>query len=135
MLYASTGDTRFADRIDRVLAALEECQKAGGDGYLLGTPDSRRVFREIEQGDLRLTDLFKYNGAAEPYYAMEKLLSGLRDAYRIARRQTSSQTYEHPVPEDCIPGTTAQDFRPSHSTHGLSGPISPCSIINPSNEP
>ena len=87
MLYASTGDAAFADRIDRVLAALAACQTAGGDGYLLGTANGRQVFTQIEQGNLQLTDLFRYNGAAEPYYAMEKLFSGLRDAYRIAGRQ------------------------------------------------
>lgn len=86
MLYASTGDTRFLDRIDRVLDALEECQNANTNGYLLATRNGKRIFSEIEQGNLRFHDGWKINGECEPYYAMEKLLSGLRDAWRIAGR-------------------------------------------------
>jgi DUF1680 family protein len=87
MLLASTGDAEFGKRIDRVLDLLEECQKANGDGYLLATKNGKRIFGEIEKGDLRLTEGWKFNGEPEPYYAMEKLLSGLRDAYRIAGRR------------------------------------------------
>ncbi len=88
MLSASTGDARFGERIDRALELLEECQKANGGGFLLATRNGKRIFREIEQGDLRLNGTtWDVNGEPEPYYAMEKLLSGLRDAYRIAGRQ------------------------------------------------
>ena len=86
MLHASTGDPEFADRVDRVLAAFEECQKAGGDGFVLGVTGGRKVFQEFVKGDIRLSSTCSYNGVTTPYYSMEKFLSGLRDAYRIAGR-------------------------------------------------
>ncbi len=83
-MYAVTGDHRFLDRVTTMLDGLEVCQKAHGDGYLLATRNGRRIFAEIERGDIRLDGGWLLNGEAEPYYAMEKLLSGLRDAYRVA---------------------------------------------------
>jgi uncharacterized protein len=83
-MYAVTGDRRFFDRLDTLLKGLEACQKAQGDGYLLATRNGRRIFAELERGDIRLTEGWLVNGEAEPYYAMEKLFSGLRDAYRVA---------------------------------------------------
>lgn len=83
-LYAATGDKRFLDRVTFLLDELETCQKANGDGYLLAITNGKRIFSEIEKGDIRFTGGWTLNGEAEPYYAMEKLFSGLRDAYRAA---------------------------------------------------
>lgn len=83
-MYAVTGDRRFLDRVNTMLEGLEACQKGHGDGYLLATRHGRKIFTELERGDIRLTEGWLVNGEAEPYYAMEKLFSGLRDAYRIA---------------------------------------------------
>jgi uncharacterized protein len=83
-LYAATGDKRFLDRVNKVLDEFEACQKANGDGFLLATKNGKRIFSEIGKGDIRFTGGWILNGEAEPYYAMEKLFSGLRDAYRVA---------------------------------------------------
>ena len=83
-LYAATGDRRFLDRVTTLLDELEACQKANGNGFLLATRNGKRIFSEIERGDIRFTSGWILNGEAEPYYAMEKLFSGLRDAYRVA---------------------------------------------------
>jgi DUF1680 family protein len=80
--YAATGDRRFLERVERALAGLAECQSANGGGFLLGTRNGKRIFTEIEAGDIRFEDGWKLNGECEPYYAMEKLFSGLRDAWR-----------------------------------------------------
>lgn len=83
-MYAVTGDRRFLDRVNTMLEGLEACQNAHGDGYLLATRNGRKIFAELERGDIHLPGGWLVNGEAEPYYAMEKLFSGLRDAYRVA---------------------------------------------------
>jgi uncharacterized protein len=84
-MYASTDDRRFLERIQYMLDELETCQKANGNGFLLATKNGKRLFAEIEQGDIRYEGTgWLLNGEPEPYYAMEKLFSGLRDAWRVA---------------------------------------------------
>lgn len=83
-LYAVTGDQRFLDRVVTLLDGLQAAQKAQGDGFLLATHHARQFVNEIERGDIRLDGGWLVNGEPEPYYALEKLFSGLRDAYRIA---------------------------------------------------
>lgn len=83
-MYAVTGDRRFLDRVTTVLDGLEACQKAHGNGFLLATRNGRKLFADVERGDMRFDGGWLLNGEPEPYYAMEKLFSGLRDAYRVA---------------------------------------------------
>jgi len=73
----------FRRRLDYILDELETCQKATG-GYLLGTRNGRAIFARVEkEGNFNGFDGWDH-GCAEPYYALEKIFSGLRDAYRIA---------------------------------------------------
>ena len=75
-MYASTDDRRFLERVQYMLNELEACQKANGNGYLLATKNGKRLFAEIEQGDIRYEGTgWLLNGEPEPYYAMEKLFS------------------------------------------------------------
>jgi len=83
-LWAATGDRRLQEKVRLALDDLEECQAANGGGFLLATRNGKRLFAEIEKGDIRHTDGWKLNGEPEPYYALEKLMSGLRDAWRSA---------------------------------------------------
>jgi hypothetical protein len=80
----------FHRRVDYILDELETCQKATG-GYLLGTLNGRAIFARVEKEGL--FDGFDGwgHGCAEPYYALEKIFSGLRDAYRIAGRPKALQ--------------------------------------------
>jgi DUF1680 family protein len=83
-MYAATGDERFLARVNHMVDELERCQQANGNGYLLATRAGKRIFAEIEHGDIRFEGGWLLNGEAEPYYALEKLFSGLRDAWRVA---------------------------------------------------
>lgn len=83
-LFATLGDTRFEDRVTYCIKELAACQQANGGGYLLATRNGKKIFQEIAAGDIRLGGGWMLNGEPEPYYAMEKLFSGLRDAYRHA---------------------------------------------------
>ncbi|MEN9403738.1 MAG: hypothetical protein RL091_2441, partial [Verrucomicrobiota bacterium] len=54
------------------------------DGYLLGVRDGRSVFARVEQEGKFQGFSGWARGTATPYYSLEKLFSGLRDAWRIA---------------------------------------------------
>jgi DUF1680 family protein len=74
----------FRRRLNYILDELEACQKVTG-GYLLGTHNGRAIFARVEkEGRFDGFAPWDGTGCAEPYYALEKTFSGLRDAYRIA---------------------------------------------------
>jgi hypothetical protein len=73
----------FHRRLIYILDELEACQQATG-GYLLGIRNGRAIFARVEK-EGRFDGFAPWgDGCAEPYYALEKIFSGLRDAYRIA---------------------------------------------------
>jgi DUF1680 family protein len=82
-LASGTGDKEFTRRLNYILDELERCQQATG-GYLLGTRNGRAIFARIEKEGKFKGFAPWGDGCAEPYYALEKIFSGLRDAYRIA---------------------------------------------------
>ena len=84
MHYASTGDQRFLSRINYIVDELEECQAAGGDGYVSGIPDGRRIFNELAEGKVVVKNPFNLNGGWVPWYTMHKLFAGLLDAHEYA---------------------------------------------------
>jgi DUF1680 family protein len=70
-MFESTGDVRFAERVDYLVAELAECQAKTG-GWLTAFPD----------GVAPLTDsLAGKPFAGVPWYTTHKVLAGLRDAY------------------------------------------------------
>ena len=72
-MFASTGDTRFAERVDYIVAELAECQQKTG-GWLTAFPD----------GVAPLTDsLAGLPFPGVPWYTTHKVLAGLRDAHLI----------------------------------------------------
>jgi uncharacterized protein len=79
----------FHRRLNYILDELEACQKLTG-GYLLGTRNGKAIFARVENDGKFAEGFAQWEGAqwgqgsAEPYYALEKIFSGLRDAYRIA---------------------------------------------------
>jgi DUF1680 family protein len=81
MMYASTGDARFRDRVQYIVSELEECQNANGNGYVAAIPGGKRVFAEVAAGDIRSKG-FDLNGLWVPWYTLHKLFAGLIDAHR-----------------------------------------------------
>lgn len=79
LMFASTGDARFRDRVTYIVEELKACQKAHGDGFVAGIPNARRMFQEVAAGDIRARK-FNLNGIWAPFYTLHKLLAGLRDA-------------------------------------------------------
>lgn len=81
-LYMSTGNVEFLKRINYALAELELCQQKN-NGYLLGSKNGKKVFERVEKEGWFTEFGHWRDGEATPYYSLEKLMSGLRDVYRI----------------------------------------------------
>jgi DUF1680 family protein len=93
LMYAATGDERFKQRADYLVAELQEIQKAHGDGYLgaqtdrEGTP-GKRLLEQMAEGRIDAA-AFDLNGLWAPWYVHHKLFAGLRDAYRLTGNRTA----------------------------------------------
>jgi DUF1680 family protein len=70
-MYQSTGDDRFAQRVDYLVAELAECQARTG-GWLTAFPDGVAPL---------LDSLAGKEFAGVPWYTTHKVMAGLRDAY------------------------------------------------------
>ncbi|MBI4918253.1 MAG: glycoside hydrolase family 127 protein [Acidobacteria bacterium] len=88
MMWAATGDTRFKQRADTIVAGLALVQTANRDGYLGALEGGRARFAEIARGDIRSTG-FDLNGLWSPWYTLHKVYAGLRDAYRFTGNRTA----------------------------------------------
>ncbi|HJB17665.1 MAG TPA: glycoside hydrolase family 127 protein [Candidatus Bariatricus faecipullorum] len=86
LAWAATGDTRFREKISRMVAGLKECQDAfqGKEGI---RPGFLSAYDE-EQFDL-LEQYTKYPEIWAPYYTLDKIMSGLEDCYLLAGEETA----------------------------------------------
>lgn len=80
MMFAATGDRRFKERTDYIVAELRDCQEAGRSGLVCAFPDGDAPLREI----LNTT---RFVGV--PWYTMHKIFAGLRDANLYAGNRTA----------------------------------------------
>ncbi len=81
LMFAATGDARFRERVNYIIAELDECQRANGNGYVAAIPNGKKIFQEISKGDIRVQP-FDLNGGWVPWYTLHKLFAGLLDAHR-----------------------------------------------------
>jgi len=72
MMYASTGDERFAERTRYIVTELRACQRARGDGLVCAFPDGSRPLDDAIGGR-------SFPGV--PWYTTHKIFAGLRDAH------------------------------------------------------
>jgi uncharacterized protein len=79
-LRAATGCDDALARVCRIVAGLDECQRANGGGYVL--PVNREAFEALRYGRIEVTP-FSLNGVWVPFYTLHKVLAGLRDAFRL----------------------------------------------------
>jgi DUF1680 family protein len=70
-MYESTGDARFAQRVDYIVGELAECQAKTG-GWLTAFPDGVEPLTNSVAGK-------EFPGV--PWYTVHKVLAGLRDAH------------------------------------------------------
>ncbi len=87
LMYRTTGDERFLERVNYIVGELAECQEADGDGYIGAFPDGKRILEEeIAKGDIRSRG-FNLNGIWAPFYTQHKVTKGLLDAYQLCGNQ------------------------------------------------
>lgn len=80
MMYASTGDSRFKEKVDYITEELGRCQQARKTGYIGAIPNEDSIFGQLARGVIR-SGGFDLNGGWAPWYTVHKVMSGLLDAY------------------------------------------------------
>jgi uncharacterized protein len=83
LMWAATGDVRFKQRADGIVAELKIVQDANGDGFAGALQGVREAFADVSKGNIRSAN-FDLNGLWSPWYTLHKTFAGLRDAYRHA---------------------------------------------------
>ncbi len=82
MMYASTGDVRFKEKVDYCVSELEHCQQARKTGYVGAIPKEDSIFWKVQHGIIK-TAGFDLNGGWSPWYTVHKVMAGLADAYLL----------------------------------------------------
>ena len=80
---AAQGDAEMRRRLDYMVDAMAQCQRANGDGYIGGVPDGKTLWNRIAAGDFQAGS-FSLEGAWVPFYNLHKTFAGLRDAWLMA---------------------------------------------------
>ena len=89
MMYQTTGDKRFLERVNYVVGELKFLQDADGNGYIGAFPNGKKVLeQEVAKGDIRSKG-FDLNGIWVPFYTEHKMMAGLRDAYHLCGNITA----------------------------------------------
>ena len=93
MMYASTVDISFMQRVDALVSELQDIQTAQADGYIGALMDAKGVdgkvrFQDLSKGEIR-SGGFDLNGLWSPWYVEHKLFAGLRDAYHLTGNRTA----------------------------------------------
>ena len=93
LMWAATGDARFKERADYLVAQLKEVQDKRGDGYIGALLDKDGVdgkvrFEDLCKGTIK-SGGFDLNGLWSPWYVEHKIFAGLRDAYRYTGNHTA----------------------------------------------
>ena len=80
MMFASTGNNEFTQRVNYIVDQLEKCQQARKTGYVGAIPNEDSIFGKVARGEIR-SGGFDLNGGWSPWYTVHKLMAGLVDAY------------------------------------------------------
>ncbi len=83
-------DNEFSRRLDYMLAELERVQRANGNGYIGGIPDSREFWSTIASGDVA-----KIWSKWAPWYNVHKTFAGLRDAHVVGGKPKARELLLH----------------------------------------
>ena len=80
MMYASTGDDRYKQKVNYLVDELALCQAARKSGYVGAIPREDSIFWKLQHGIIK-TSGFDMNGGWSPWYTVHKVMAGLTDAY------------------------------------------------------
>ncbi len=85
MMYASSGDKRYKEKVDYIIDELAICQQARKTGYVGAIPGEDSLWDQVAAGDIRSGALL--NGSWVPWYTLHKMLAGLVDAYQYTNNK------------------------------------------------
>ena len=89
MMYRTTGDTTFLNRVRYIVKELKKIQSANGDGYIGAFTNGKKVLeQEVAKGNIR-SHGFDLNGLWSPFYTIHKIMAGLRDAWHLCGDTTA----------------------------------------------
>lgn len=89
LMFQTTGDPQFLDRVNHIVTELGLVQQAQGNGYLGAMANGKKIFEEeVAKGNIR-SQGFDLNGLWSPFYTHHKVLAGLLDAYQLCGNQTA----------------------------------------------
>ncbi|MEP6948111.1 MAG: beta-L-arabinofuranosidase domain-containing protein [Ginsengibacter sp.] len=80
MMYASTGNKQYKDRVEYIVRELTKCQTARKTGYVGAIPNEDSIFYKVQKGEIK-SGGFDLNGGWSPWYTVHKVMAGLADAY------------------------------------------------------
>jgi uncharacterized protein len=80
LMYTSTGNETFKNRVDYIVSELAKCQDARKTGYLGAIPNEDSIFAQVSRGQIKSSG-FDLNGGWSPWYTVHKVMAGLVDAY------------------------------------------------------
>ena len=86
MMFISTGNIEFKNRIDYIVQELARCQQARKTGYVGAIPNEDSIFGKLSNGRIK-TSGFDMNGGWSPWYTVHKIMAGLCDAYLYCNNQ------------------------------------------------
>lgn len=82
LMYSTTHDQQFADRVHYIVDQLAECQEADSDGYIGAFRNGKNIFTDqVAKGEIR-SQGFDLNGLWAPFYTQHKMLAGLIAAHQ-----------------------------------------------------
>jgi DUF1680 family protein len=89
MMYQTTGDKRFLEKVNYIVSELKFLQDADEKGYIGAFPNGKKILEDqVSKGDIR-SQGFDLNGIWVPFYTEHKMMAGLRDAYRLCQNLTA----------------------------------------------
>lgn len=65
MMFATTGDVRFRERVTYIVNELDLVQRANSNGYIAAIPNGKKLFAEVASGQIR-SQGFDLNGSGFP---------------------------------------------------------------------
>jgi uncharacterized protein len=88
---AITGDKTATERLRYMLNELKICQDASGNGFIGGTPGSKKLWSDLVTS--HFTTGNGLQGKWVPWYNLHKTLAGLRDTWLLTHNQQAKQMY------------------------------------------
>ncbi|MFO7656257.1 MAG: glycoside hydrolase family 127 protein [Bacteroidales bacterium] len=87
IMYRTTGDIQFLERVNYIVDELDSCMATDTAGYIGSIPGRQYIVENQVTKEIIRYPEFHFNGKYVPFCTLHKLMTGLRDAYRLCNNQ------------------------------------------------